>query len=29
MLEYFLNELSKSDLFRNSKYFVDFLRLSD
>ncbi|CAD8138018.1 unnamed protein product [Paramecium pentaurelia] len=29
MLEFFLNELAKSELFRNSKYFVDFLRLSD
>lgn len=29
MLEFFLNELAKSELFKNSKYFVDFLRLSD
>lgn len=29
MLEFFLNELAKSELFRNSKYFVDFLRLND
>ncbi|CAD8127005.1 unnamed protein product [Paramecium sonneborni] len=29
ILEFFLNELAKSELFRNSKYFVDFLRLND
>ncbi|CAK78644.1 unnamed protein product (macronuclear) [Paramecium tetraurelia] len=29
LLEFFLNELAKSELFRNSKYFVDFLRLTD
>jgi sorting nexin-9/18/33 len=29
ILELFLNELAKSEHFRNSKYFVDFLRLSD
>lgn len=29
MLEYFLNEVGKVPEFKNSKYFCDFLRISD